>query len=266
MIDQRFTRGLFEAMVRSGCEFLIIGAETMTERVLRFMNKAATKEEIVRFLRQAKASGLDIKVNLIPNLPSTTYQEALGSLAAFRELQACFNFVSVFPFEATRSSRIGREPERFGLCGTNSEKATGQAQFTANHLRVYDPAMTADELEEVLAEYREFAAQVNNRRTTDTLSSVVQDDDMDRHPLRLADDILDLTRLKGGVQCFNWLTHERFVMPEECWGIIEKMRSSQPFRRADFIGWSPSPTTGEFYFHKMLEKGMLAIVESPNGT
>jgi len=265
MIDRRFTRGLFEAMVRSGCEFLIIGAETMTDRVLRFMHKAATKEETVSFLREAKASGPDIKVNLIPNLPSTTSREALDSLAAFRELQESFNFVSVFPFEATRSSRVGREPERFGLCGADSERATGQAQFTANHLIVYDPAMTADEREKVFTRYREFAAQVNNRETMDTLSNVVRDDDMDRYRLRLADDILDLTRLKGEVQCFNWLTRERFMMPEECWVLIEKMRSKQPFRRADFIGWTPSTTTGEFYFHKMLEKGMLAIVESPNG-
>ncbi len=264
MVDRRFTPDVFEIMARAGCEFLVIGAETMTNRVLHFMNKAATKEDNIKFLLDARASGLDIKVNLIPDLPSTTYQEAMDSLAAFRELQECFNYVSYFPFEATRSSRIGRQPGRFGLRSVDSGFTTGQAQFTLNHLEVFDPAMTVDEREQVYAEYRAFAAQVNTRRAIDPPPLVLREDTIENARFRLADELLDLTPVEGGVQCYNWLTRKRFQMPEEWPGLIEKIRSSQPFRRADFIRWFSPVSLGEFYFSKLLEKEILAINEPPN--
>ena len=261
MIDRRFTPDVFETMARGGCEFLVVGVETMTSRVLNFMMKAATEEDNIKFLLNARASGLDLKVNLIPNLPSTTYQEAMDSLAAFRELQQCFNYVSYFPFEVTRSSRIGREPERFGLLSIDSESTTGQAQFTLNHLEVFDPAMTAGEGEQVYAEYRAFVAQVNNRRIMDTASRTTLDGVC---RLRLADEFLEFTQVEGGVQCYNWLTGKRLQMPEEWSGVIEKIRSRQPFRRADFISWFSPVSLGESYFNQLLEKGMLAIDEPPN--
>ncbi len=264
MVDRRFTPDVFEIMVRAGCEFLVIGAETMTNRILHFMNKAATKEDNIKFLLDARAAGLDLKVNLIPNLPSTTYQEAMDSLAAFRELQQCFNYISFFPFEATRSSRIGHEPEHFGLSSADSGFTTGQAQFTLNHLEVFDPAMTADEREQVCAEYQAFAAQVNTQRTMDPPPVVLLEDTIENVRFRLADEFLDLTPVEGGVQCYNWLTQKRFQMPEEWPGLIEKIRSRQPFRRADFIRWFSPVSLGEFYFSKLLEKEILTINEPPN--
>lgn len=264
MIDRRFTPDVFEIMVRAGCEYLVVGAETMTNRVLHLMNKAATKEDTIKFILNARASGLDIKVNLIPNLPSTTYQEAMDSLAAFRELQEGFIYISPFPFEATRSSRIGHEPERFGLRNVDSESTTGQAQFALNHLEVFDPAMTADEREQVNAEYQAFAAQVNNRGIMDTPSSVVREDSIKNALFRLADEFLDITQVEGGVQCYNWLTRKRFQMPEEWPALIEKIRSKQPFRRNDFIRWFSPVSLGEFYFNKLLEKEILTMYEPPN--
>jgi hypothetical protein len=264
MIDKRFTPDVFKIMVRAGCEFLVIGVETMTNRVLHLMNKAATKEDNTKFLLDARASGLDIKINIIPDLPSTTYQEAMDSLALFEELQQCFNNVAYFPFEATRSSRIGRQPERFGLRSADSDSTTGQAQFTLNHLEVSDPAMTADEREQVYAEYQAFAAQVNNRRDMDPPPTVLREDTIKNARFRLADEFLDLTPVEGGVQCYNWLTRKRFQMPEEWPGLIEKIRSKQPLRRDDFIRWFSPLSSGEFYFNKLLEKGILAIDEPPN--
>ena len=264
MIDRRFTPDVFKTMVRAGCEYLVVGAETMTNRVLHLMNKAATKEDTIKFILNARASGLDLKVNLIPNLPSTTYQEAMDSLAAFRELQEGFIYISSFPFEVTRSSRVGRQPERFGLRIVESEYTTGQSQFTLNHLEVSDLAMTADEREQVFTEHHAFAAQVNNRGIMDTPSSVVQEDTIENARFQLADEFLDITQVEGGVQCYNWLTRKRFQMPEEWPALIGKIRSKQPFRRDDFIRWFSSVSLGEFYFNKLLEKEILTMYEPPN--
>lgn len=265
MVDKRFTPNVFEIMVRAGCEYLIVGAETTTNRVLHLMNKAATIEDTIKFIHNAKDSGLDIKINLIPDLPSTTYQEAMDSLEVFRELQEDFIYISSFPFEATRSSLIGREPERFGLRRVDSEFTTGQAQFTLNHLEVFDPAMTADEREQVYAEYHAFAAQVNTKCIVDTPAIVVREDTIENARFQLADEFLDLIQVEGGIQCYNWLTRKRFQMPEEWPVLIEKIRSKQPFRRTDFIRLLSSVSLGEFYFDKLLEKGILTVSEPLNG-
>lgn len=261
MIDKRFTKDVFEALVSSGCEYLVIGVETMTNRVLRLMNKAATKEDTIRFVLDAKACGLDLKLNLIPNLPSTTYQEAMDTLEEVGKLKDCFIYVSPFPFEATRSSRIGRKPEAFGLCRVGSDLASGQAQFTLNHLEVLDPAMNVKEREHVFAEYHTFAARVNNRGIMDATSDVIEEDDLDNIYFRLADEFLDFVALDDGIQCYNWLNRKRFKMPIEWQEIIKKMRSKKKFKRTDFVNWLSTATSGKFYFNKLLEIGILTIYQ-----
>jgi hypothetical protein len=257
MVDKRFTKDVFKALVSSGCEYLVIGMETMTNRVLRLMSKAATQEDAIRFVLDAKACGLDLKLNLIPNLPTTTYQEAMSTLEEVGKLQDCFIYVSTFPFEATRSSRIGYKPEAFGLCGVDSELASGQAQFTLNHLEVLDQTMNAQEREHVFAEYHAFAAQVNNRGIIDATSDVIDEDDLDNIVFRIADEFLDFVELEDGIQCYNWLNRKRFTMPREWQEIVKKMRSEKKFKRTDFVTWLSTVSSGKFYFRKLLEMGIL---------
>jgi hypothetical protein len=262
MVDKRFTKDVFEVLVSSGCEYLVIGVETMTNRVLRLMNKAATKEDTIRFVLDAKACGLDLKLNLIPNLPTTSYQEAMSTLEEVDKLQDCFIYVSTFPFEVTRSSRIGRKPEAFGLCGVDSDLASGQAQFTLNHLEVLDSTMNAKEREHVFAEYHAFAAQVNNRGIMDATSDVIDEDDLDNIYFRSADEFLDFVELDDGIQCYNWLNRKRFKIPGEWQEIIKKIRSEKKFKRTDFVNWLSTVSSGKFYFNKLLEMGILTIYKS----
>jgi len=265
MIDTRFTKEVFEILVSSGCEYLVIGAETMIDRVLNFMNKAATKADTTRFALDAKACGLDLKLNLIPDLPSTTYQEAMITLEEVGKLQDSFIYVSSFPFEATRSSNIGRSPEAFGLRIIDSHTASGQAQFAINHLEVFDPAMNAQEREYVFADYHAFAAQVNNRGIIDASSDLVNMDDIDNIDFRLADEYLDFIEVGSGIQCYNWLNRKRYQMPEDWPQIIKEMRSIEKFKRTDFIKWLPTITLGKFYFNKLLEMGIMTRYQPDKG-
>ncbi|UCE97768.1 MAG: radical SAM protein [Dehalococcoidia bacterium] len=264
MIDKRFTKDVFEALVKSGCEYLVIGVETMANRVLNFMNKAANSEETVRFILDAKECGLDLKLNLIPDLPSTTYQEAMDTLELVEKRQDCFIYVSPFPFEATRSSSIGRNPETFGLRVIDSDSTSGQAQFALNHLEVFDPAMNAKEREHVFAEYHAFAARVNNRGVIDASSDVVDQDDLNNIYFRLADEYLDFVKVGSEIQCYHWLKRKRYQMPEEWPEIIAKMRFSKKFNKTDFINWLPTTDSGKFYFDKLLEMGILTRYQHKN--
>ena len=64
-------------------------------------------------LRDARAAGIRLTINLIPNLPTTTRDEALRGLADLEAVADCMDRVSVFDFEATRSSNVGRDPAAF---------------------------------------------------------------------------------------------------------------------------------------------------------
>jgi len=47
--------------------------ETMNDRVLRLVHKAATAAENGAFLERASNAGISLQVNLIPDLPTTTF-------------------------------------------------------------------------------------------------------------------------------------------------------------------------------------------------
>jgi len=262
MVDRRFTRELFELMTAAGCEFLVIGVETMTDRVLELMNKMAGRQNNIEFLMRAKQAGMNIKINVIPDLPTTTFSESIESLKTCEQLSDCYDFVSCFPFEVTLSSSVGREPERFGLRRIDPDEISGQAQFAINHLEVEDPAMTRREKDSIKAEYQAFAARINSR--TDPVeagdaSPPQRDVCPEEVKFRLAEQNLDLVETSKGVQCYNWITRLRFQIPGEWAPLVEKMRFGRSFSRREFVRWFSAAASGEFFFDKMVEKGILEV-------
>jgi hypothetical protein len=165
MVDRRFDLALLRQMAASGCDLLVVGLESMVTRVLNLVHKAADREENIRFMTDARLAGLQLYVNLIPDLPSTTRDEAMEGLGDLERIAHCISEAHVIPFEPTRSSRVGRAPGQFGLVPVASVATPGHAQLAMNTLPVSDPAMTSVEREEVFGAYRRFAAKVNTRNS-----------------------------------------------------------------------------------------------------
>jgi radical SAM superfamily enzyme YgiQ (UPF0313 family) len=207
MVDRRFTREVFDALAASGCEYLVIGMETMTDRVLQRVAKAATQVENVRFLRDAHAAGLRLKINLIPDLPSTTFAESMASLEIFRELRDCIASAAVYPFEPTRSSGVGRAPESFGLIPVSAPDGSGQAQFASNHLGVTDPAMSSEERASAHRLYRELADEINSERAAARAPFLAPREALDQC-FRLLPDRLAISEDADGIRCLNLVTRE----------------------------------------------------------
>ncbi|MGW7469470.1 B12-binding domain-containing radical SAM protein [Streptomyces xantholiticus] len=210
MVDRRFDRELLELMASAGCEFLVVGMETTVTRVLKLVHKSADREENLRFLADAHAAGVHLVVNLIPDLPSTTYEEAMQALRDVQELEHCLQSVSVFPFEATRSSRVGQEPEAFGLVVTAPQEGAWQSQYALNHLPNTDPAMTPEQRAEVHRRYFAFADRVNGTADADGPGTPAPGpDDGVRIPVEYLDVYPDGERLR----CVNLRTKERVTLP-----------------------------------------------------
>jgi len=164
MVDPGFDAQTLATMAAGGCSHLVIGVETVTDRVLSLVRKRATRSMTERFFADCRTAGIPLVINLIPNLPSTTHAEALESLAVIEKYLECFRDISIFPFEATVSSDIGRDPAQFGLTvlGGGCGESSGQAEFAANHLTTEDTAMTPSELEDVIARHYDLAARAGS--------------------------------------------------------------------------------------------------------
>jgi radical SAM superfamily enzyme YgiQ (UPF0313 family) len=264
MVEKHFTQELFSLMNQAGCEYLVIGAETMTDRVLALVNKFARQEDNIRFFLAAQQQGVKLRVNLIPDLPSTTYEESLRSLELFRDLAACFDTVSIFPFEATRSSAVGRSPEQYGLQVIEDGSIVGQAQYASNHLANSDPAMTDEQRREVHAAYYAFASEVHENRNRNWGSVFLVEDEQENQLLRLAEEFLDIVHSpeeSSNVQCYNWITHQRLELTPDWLTLFEELRRSGSFYRQDFIKKSASPAIREALFRKLVKYRMLSLVQ-----
>jgi len=222
MVDRRFDIELLRLMVRSGCDTLFVGLETMNTRVLKLVHKSADREENLRFLREASAAGVRLRVNLIPDLPSTTYEEALVALEDVAALSECVDSFGIFPFEPTRSSNVGRDPERFFLrLGADGASSTGQAEYALNHLVSVDPAMSSAEREDIHRRYKAFAAEKAARQVERSAEAMLVELDDAGMPVRIAAEFLDvLDRCPDGVYYTNVFTRQRFRLTAKAHAIL----------------------------------------------
>jgi hypothetical protein len=209
MVDRRFDRDLLALMAAAGCDRLIVGLETMNTRVLKLVHKSADQDENIRFLREARDAGMRLTVNLIADLPSTTFEEAVASLAQIKAMADCCDTISVFPFEPTRSSKVGRDPERFGLIKAPPSGSVGISQYGPNHYDSTDPAMTASERAEIYRRYRAFEAAIERRNAARQSANVRLDSS---RPVRIPVEELDIVQAKDRLVCTQMRTRQRVTV------------------------------------------------------
>ncbi len=257
MVDERFTSEVLQLIAQSGCDYLEIGIESMTDRVLKLVEKASTKVKNQNFVRDAAAAGVKLKLNLIPDLPSTTYREALESLEEFGALEDCFTFIGVYPFEPTRSSKIGHNPSFYLLKTEKTGNQEGQSQYPANHLICQDPAMTATERQEVHAKFFAFREHINARRNIESTRMLMLTDFDSSCLLRLADEYLDFVEVDGNLQCYHYLTRKLFRVPRYWTEAIASVRTSHAFSCDELISWFVEPSIGQIFYQQLSEFRML---------
>jgi hypothetical protein len=240
MVDRRFDRQLLELIARAGCLYLIIGLETTVTRVLKLVHKSSDREENFRYLRDARDAGLSLRVNIIPDLPSTTYDEALQAFRDLEELSDCVSKYAIFPFEATRSSRIGQEPERFGLRVEPGAASNGIAQYAMNHLRNVDLAMTDAQRSEIYRRFFDLARRVDRRNivgTEEHLSEVPSP----HATVRLAVEDLDFIEVDDGLACTQVRTRKRTIIPAFAASMLRPQLDGEPFTLQELIARCGEP-------------------------
>lgn len=234
MADRLFTPELFALMARAGCERVVAGIETMTGRVLRLMDKHASVEENARLIREARAAGLSVHVNLIPDLPSTTYEEACASLAMVQELADNIDGVSVCPFLPILTSKVGREPGRFGLAALNPREIADWAcgpRAGFNQAAVVDPAMTPEQHEEVCDAFAAFSDRI---RLRGHLKSMGLAESAETTRCRFAAKFIAWRQFEDRIELANGLTREILEMEVSWREALAYLDATPLFEAAEF--------------------------------
>lgn len=121
----------------------------------------------------------------------------------------CFENVSVFSFEPTRSSKVGRSPERFGLIEAPASGSVGTAQYALNHYDSFDPAMTAAQRAEIHRQYRAFEAEIQRRNAARQSANSRLDPSQ---PVRIPVEELDIVQTKDKLICTQLRTRQRVTV------------------------------------------------------
>ena len=103
-------------------------------------------------------------VNIIPDLPSITYDEALEGLGDLERVGDCIGEAHII--ELSQRDPHGRtNPRTLWTRSSRISRAIRPRAARATHFPRIDPAMTSAQREEVFARYKRFAAQVNARHS-----------------------------------------------------------------------------------------------------
>lgn len=110
-LNDEFFREISQAEVRG----FTFGTESTSDRVLNLMQKQANQKVIIENLKLAKKYGVKVKVNLIPNYPSTTYKEALAACRIIDLFSETISQIAAFKFYLSANTSMFKNPKEFNL-------------------------------------------------------------------------------------------------------------------------------------------------------
>ncbi len=116
----RFEKSLSDEAVwndarASGCKFLHYGYESGSERVLKLMDKATTKEVIQNSLQRAADAGIWNHVMGFFGFPGETRQEAYDSMRFLEKNKELVHSIGFGTFDLSKHTPVAKDPERFGV-------------------------------------------------------------------------------------------------------------------------------------------------------
>ncbi|MDA1094366.1 MAG: radical SAM protein [Acidobacteria bacterium] len=141
--EKAFTSDLAARLAASGCVAVSGGLEVASDRLLELMQKGVTVEQVARVTRAFTDAGVMVHAYLMYGFPTETLQETIDALERVRQLfeAGCIQSGFWHRFTVTAHSRIGLEPERYGI----TLAAQPPPSFAHNERPFVDPTGTDHE-------------------------------------------------------------------------------------------------------------------------
>jgi hypothetical protein len=125
-VDTHYDKELFVLLKESGFDFGLgsLGMDSFSDSALNLVRKGYDRKAIIRFFEAAEDANVIFgKLNLIYDLPGTSYKDALDTVAFLERFINQYRSLAIFKFKLTPTSEMGLYPGRFGL-RTDLEKTT----------------------------------------------------------------------------------------------------------------------------------------------
>ncbi|MBI5208701.1 MAG: radical SAM protein [Elusimicrobia bacterium] len=106
---------LLMTMRRAGCVKLVLGAESCSARMLRYIRKGTTKARIKSLLEASHRVGIWNHVDLIAGMPTETDADVAETTGFLREVAPFVDAFTINPFFLHHRSPIYMDPGRYGI-------------------------------------------------------------------------------------------------------------------------------------------------------
>lgn len=116
-IDKRNTKEFFKKLHQAGVVSLRFGVDGWCQNTLKLQNKGYTTEMIGQNLRDCKAAGIFIEVNVVIGVPGETEEDIDESIRFLIENKSYVDRIaSLSPLMLKESSDYWNQPKKYGLC------------------------------------------------------------------------------------------------------------------------------------------------------
>ena len=109
------TQDFFDQLSAAGVRCLVCGVESPVDRILGVIGKGVRKSDIEANFRMMTAAGIRGVCNLIPDYPSTRFEEAQEAITFVRENLDYLPSVTCQFFDLSTQSAIARSPGAYGI-------------------------------------------------------------------------------------------------------------------------------------------------------
>lgn len=153
--EKRFSSGLARLLAKSGCIGVSGGIEVASDRLLKYMNKGVTVEQVAIVASNLAKAGILVHGYLMFGFPTQTKKETIDSLEIVRQLFSMQVLHSAYwhQFSLTAHSSVGKDPGNFGIEITGPKNLG----FAENDLtfkgQEYDPGVFTNGLKTSLYNY-----------------------------------------------------------------------------------------------------------------
>lgn len=155
--NKNLTEDFFIEASKAKIGKIVFGTESTNDRVLELMKKQGRRKDILENFRLAKKYGIGIKVNLIPNYPTTTYREAAQTVNDIVFFQDSISQLAVFRFYLSANTHMDKNPETYGL-DVNDDVPYLKTQHNGFHSREFtSKGMSKEEEEQIYFVLRSVA-------------------------------------------------------------------------------------------------------------
>ena len=125
-------RGILQKMKDAGCDSLMFGIETGSDRILRMIRKPQHADQSREVLRLTKEAGLETSVSLMTGYPHETEKDIQKSLDFFHDCKKYIDYCVVRTFTLIYGTDMYNNPENYGI--TNLKPMESRYMFTFDEI------------------------------------------------------------------------------------------------------------------------------------